>query len=229
MVGRDFHKGFTIVELLIVIVVIAILAAITIVSYNGIVTNARNTTRIDAANTVAKSLRLYASATSKEQLRSLLIEQDQCIGVAYEDVDPSAAHSCRYAEYASPALQIGTPVNTALYDAVSSVAKYSINYTPVTQSNFSNVIKVVSSAPFINHVSAASAPTVTWRVNGGPVRDSLTLLSYRLEGVNQNCRLPGILRLDGETNGVRNYSTGHQNSTSNGGATECWLWIDFIE
>ena len=36
------QKGFTIVELLIVIVVIAILAAITIVAYNGIQTRARN-------------------------------------------------------------------------------------------------------------------------------------------------------------------------------------------
>lgn len=39
-VGKNKH-GFTIVELLIVIVVIAILAAITIVSYNGIQTSAR--------------------------------------------------------------------------------------------------------------------------------------------------------------------------------------------
>lgn len=36
------HRGFTIVELLIVIVVIGILAAITIVSYGGVTTNARN-------------------------------------------------------------------------------------------------------------------------------------------------------------------------------------------
>lgn len=42
-------KGFTIVELLIVIVVIAILAAITIVAYNGIQQRANNTQRISAA------------------------------------------------------------------------------------------------------------------------------------------------------------------------------------
>lgn len=39
------HKGFTIVELLIVIVVIGILAAITIVSYNGIQKRAENAAR----------------------------------------------------------------------------------------------------------------------------------------------------------------------------------------
>ena len=40
---RDTQSGFTIVELLIVVVVIAVLAAITIVSYNGIIANSRQT------------------------------------------------------------------------------------------------------------------------------------------------------------------------------------------
>ncbi len=44
------HFGFTIVELLIVIVVIGILAAITIVAYNGIQQRARNAQTISAAH-----------------------------------------------------------------------------------------------------------------------------------------------------------------------------------
>jgi len=47
-------KGFTIVELLIVIVVIAILAAITIVAYNGIQNRAKTTALASAAETVQK-------------------------------------------------------------------------------------------------------------------------------------------------------------------------------
>ena len=47
MLQRSKQKGFTIVELLIVVVVIAILAAITIVSYNGI-TNKANDTAIQS-------------------------------------------------------------------------------------------------------------------------------------------------------------------------------------
>lgn len=42
-VGKLTQKGFTIVELLIVIVVIAILAAITVVAYNGVQNRAKNT------------------------------------------------------------------------------------------------------------------------------------------------------------------------------------------
>lgn len=49
------QKGFTIVELLIVIVVIAILATISIVAYSGIQQRAKNTAIVDAAS---KSLRL---------------------------------------------------------------------------------------------------------------------------------------------------------------------------
>ena len=47
-------RGFTIVELLIVIVVIAILAAITIVAYNGIQNRAKTSSAQSAANVVLK-------------------------------------------------------------------------------------------------------------------------------------------------------------------------------
>jgi prepilin-type N-terminal cleavage/methylation domain-containing protein len=52
-------RGFTIVELLIVIVVIAILAAISIVSYNGIQTRAENTKTISATAAWVEALQLY--------------------------------------------------------------------------------------------------------------------------------------------------------------------------
>lgn len=52
-------KGFTIVELLIVIVVIGILAAITIVAYNGITKRASDTQRRSDVQSIAKALELY--------------------------------------------------------------------------------------------------------------------------------------------------------------------------
>ena len=51
--------GFTIVELLIVIVVIAILAAITIVAYNGIQKRSRDSIRKSDLTAIQKGLRLY--------------------------------------------------------------------------------------------------------------------------------------------------------------------------
>jgi prepilin-type N-terminal cleavage/methylation domain-containing protein len=53
------QKGFTIVELLIVVVVIAILATITIVSFNGIQARARDTNRIENVQAIAKAIELY--------------------------------------------------------------------------------------------------------------------------------------------------------------------------
>lgn len=56
---HDTRKGFTIVELLIVVVVIAILAAITIVSYNGIQARATNSQALSAVNSYVKAFHTY--------------------------------------------------------------------------------------------------------------------------------------------------------------------------
>lgn len=56
---KKSRSGFTIVELLIVIVVIAILAAITIVAYNGIQQRARDSQRKQDVATIQKALEMY--------------------------------------------------------------------------------------------------------------------------------------------------------------------------
>ena len=57
------QSGFTIVELLIVIVVIGVLAAITIVAFNGIQQRAENTKTKAGAQAYIKALRMYAVET----------------------------------------------------------------------------------------------------------------------------------------------------------------------
>lgn len=57
------QRGFTIVELLIVIVVIGILAAIVIVAYNGIQNSARTQGANSAASNMQKKIEAYNAAT----------------------------------------------------------------------------------------------------------------------------------------------------------------------
>ena len=57
--------AFTIVELLIVVVVIAILAAITIISYTGIQQRANNVSIMTAVNQTIKVIQSYVSTTGK--------------------------------------------------------------------------------------------------------------------------------------------------------------------
>lgn len=59
MISQSKQKGFTIVELLIVIVVIGILAAISIVAYNGVTQKARDDGRLTDARSLVNAAASY--------------------------------------------------------------------------------------------------------------------------------------------------------------------------
>jgi prepilin-type N-terminal cleavage/methylation domain-containing protein len=74
------RAGFTIVELLIVIVVIGILAAITIVAFNGIQQRGRNTQTISAVKDYTKIYAAYALDHNAYPGTS-----NHCLGTGYTD------------------------------------------------------------------------------------------------------------------------------------------------
>ena len=81
------QKGFTIVELLIVVVVIAILAAITIVSYNGITAQATASKTLSLVRQWQQTIVLYQATSSK------LPNDWTCLGNSVNDFPADAAAS----------------------------------------------------------------------------------------------------------------------------------------
>lgn len=82
--------GFTIVELIIVIVVIAILAAITIVAYTGIQQRAKNSSIIGAASQSTKLIAAYIAVNSQFPLAT---SGDVCLVSGESACTASAARS----------------------------------------------------------------------------------------------------------------------------------------
>lgn len=94
-------SGFTIVELLIVIVVIAILAAVTIVSYNGIAERARNAQLLGVVDAYTKALQIYKVQNGTFPLVNVAesgYENYACLGSAtsFPATAPYQSSSCYY-------------------------------------------------------------------------------------------------------------------------------------
>jgi type IV pilus assembly protein PilA len=111
------QSGFTIVELLIVVVVIAILAAITIVSYNGITNRANASSAQATASTLQKKIELYSADGPTSQYPKAM--SDLATGPGVADVTSksyyTAANSLKTTANASTAPTASNGSNTVQY------------------------------------------------------------------------------------------------------------------
>ena len=96
-------QGFTIVELLIVIVVIAILAAISIAAYTNIQQRAKNTTIINAASQSLKMIEAYVAEYgvypgTESPLNACLTAQSGCTGSTGNTISTNSTLSTELAK-----------------------------------------------------------------------------------------------------------------------------------
>ncbi len=171
LMGKQKQVGFTIVELLIVIVIIGILAAITIVAYNGIQQRAGNSQRIATAKGWVEAIKSYGTLNQKYPHTA----GTYCIGESnITDFDTNADADC----------------------GVSNNIKH--DYTGYTTTFNANMKTLTSKLPDfpgkpIQLTSSLKGLGMLWRSETydptGENIPNIPTLIYFLEGANQDCVL----------------------------------------
>ena len=167
-----YMRGFTIVELLIVIVVIAILAAITIVAYNGIQQRSRNTQRIAAAKEWQKIITSYTSVNGAYPPG---FPSHDCLGTGYEtNWDSNPDEDCAWSD------NIKHPFTNNL-NAYKTIASFP-NYPTARQS--------LNSSMWVGGISLRAGEALD---PSGANKLQYPTLLYWLDGNNQDCVLRPIV------------------------------------
>lgn len=196
------QKGFTIVELLIVIVVIGILAAITVVAYSGVQQKAQNSNRIATARQAVSLVNAYIAASGHYPFETYT---GRCIGSGYPD------GKCWGVDSPTPAY-VGD--SGELNDALKTIGTLpKVSYGTVDMGYWRGIGPVY-------HYSASRT------VDGVP---SPAIIVYFLDGLNQDCGLDGVVRqtnagTPGQVENSNTYKTvtsSPRNTASSGAGTYC--------
>lgn len=152
---RKTTSGFTIVELLIVIVVIGILAAITIVAYNGIQTRARNAQQITSAKAYLSAFAAYVAANNtyppSVSRVCLGIDQGACVNNTSWSRDSGLETALKTLVSPLPAANSAIPI----------VSTPKMGYTPVTGLAGNDLTLDGVQTPFLIYTLEASGTCTT--------------------------------------------------------------------
>lgn len=158
-------RGFTIVELLIVIVVIGILAAITVVAFNGVQTRANNTQSISTARSWIGAFEAYAAANGNYPANTIVAQDNYCLGI-----EPSACVTSPYWYR-----------NTTLESDLRTIA----GNLPAPKTS---TLLASTTNPVLGYIPKRTGAD-TPRVNGL----NSALIIYMLQGNAQKCGLSGVV------------------------------------
>lgn len=218
-------KGFTIVELLIVVVVIAILAAITIVAYNGIQDRARQSAAQSAVSQATKKIHAYAALNSDQFPNSLAQAEIQ-----------NTNNNLEYTGGGSSYCLTGTSQNVSFYqsssqplsrgacsgharDGVAVITNYFHNPKPNSTSYASvwdggntgtSNVNVSSSWSESGRANRITFPSTISSTNGGP---TLSLSASYLPEAGQRFTIAASFRLISGTASIANLSIDRNSSS----------------
>lgn len=167
------HKGFTLVELLIVIVVIAILAAISIVSYGSIKNRAYNASVESAANSALKVIQLAYTSEGTIQLTDI---PGSSISICIGNPSDFPANSTFKAGQCST---VGGWASQELWDAYKQHASGNLAVGEMYDGDYAH-IRGIQYIYKRNHTTNKYSD----------------YLIYDLIGKNQKCSLPGATTVD---------------------------------
>lgn len=135
-------NGFTIVELLIVIVVIGILAAITIVAYGGVQAKARDTVRVDSIAKIQRALEYYRVDTGSYP--TAINSNTSTAGDMYPGGgwEVSSVNSSTWLNRLSSYLPTGTPTDSINNGASYFYYYFYVNYPAMCGATTPNCYKL---------------------------------------------------------------------------------------
>jgi len=204
--------GFTIVELLIVIVILGILAAIVVVTFSGIQTRAVNAKTLLAVDAYKKALHLYMVDHGDIPDYSNLPASSVCLGVGYPDSNNDGLGDCvREAD--------GSVAMSALPSSQDPLVPYlgraielggggyvQRNYEPPPYNQY-----LVLNQIRLNHGYSGS-------LDGTPVK---YWISYVIQGKGSSCRKP-IVRPEGAEPYAQTFFSASQDPYTNNPWHECY-------
>lgn len=151
------NSGFTIIELLIVIVIIGILSAIVITSYIGTQQRAQNAAIISSVNQWETTLRLYKASTGAFPKGNL---DYVCLGKNYPTSPPYDANQC------AKMPTWGVSVDSGMLDSIHSTTSVNIPDSILPNIDFVNMSAETEHYRGILYLSRNNGFGITYMLSG---------------------------------------------------------------